>query len=85
MHGRAHSELGGDGRQRDRGNDGMTVDDFKQRINRIVVDVWDQSEAKAKRHRLEDRAAEVKAHLNELNKQLEELEATHRERREEKE
>ena len=45
----------------------------------------DGEEAKAKRHRLEDRAAEVKAHLNELNKQLEELEATHRERREEKE
>jgi len=45
----------------------------------------DGDEAKAKRHRLEDRAAEVKAHLNELNKQLEELEAIHRERREEKE
>ena len=45
----------------------------------------DGEEAKAKRHRLEDRAAEVKAHLNELNKQLEELEATHRERREDKE
>ena len=44
----------------------------------------DGEEAKAKRHRLEDRAAEVKAHLNELNKQLEELEAIHREHREKK-
>ena len=45
----------------------------------------DGEEAKAKRHRLEDRTAEVKAHLNELNKKLEELEAIRRERREEKE
>ena len=45
----------------------------------------DGEEAKAERHRLEDRAAEVKAHLNELDEQLEELEAIHRERREEKE
>ena len=45
----------------------------------------DGEEAKAERHRLEDRAAEVKAHLNELNRQLEELEATHQERREDKE
>jgi septal ring factor EnvC (AmiA/AmiB activator) len=45
----------------------------------------DGEETKAERHRLEDRAAKVKAHLNELNRQLEELEATHRERREDKE
>ena len=44
----------------------------------------DGEEAKAKRHRLEDRAAEVKVQLNELNKQLEELEAIHREHREKK-
>ena len=45
----------------------------------------DGEEANAERNRLEDRAAEVNAHLNELNRQLEEIEATHQERREDKE
>ena len=41
----------------------------------------DGEEAQAKRHKLEDRAAEVKAHLGALNEQLEELEHAIRERR----
>lgn len=41
----------------------------------------DGEEAQAKRHKLEDRAGEVKAHLGELTEQLEELEHAFQERR----
>lgn len=43
----------------------------------------DGEEAQEKRHKLEDRADEVKAHLGELNEQLEELEHAFRGRRHE--
>ena len=44
----------------------------------------DGEEAQAKRHKLDDRAGEVKAHLGELTEQLEELEHAFQERKREK-
>ena len=50
-------------------------------VQTCALPICDGEEAQAKRHKLEDRAAEVKAHLGELNEQLEELEHAIRERR----